>query len=111
MQSIAWAVGRESGLSHDQASLMYASMALSADPAVQQIAVWAFNSLGGATLSDAMHAITTNPIFTPDQALPIITTIASGMAALGSQSAASSVLTAEIVSMVTSHQITADHAI
>jgi hypothetical protein len=96
MQSIAWAVGPTSGLSHDQANLMYASMALSADPAVQQIASWAFNSLGGTTLSNAMHAITTNSVFTHDQAFTIITTIASGMAALGSQGAASSVLTAEI---------------
>lgn len=112
MHAIAWAVGVTSGLTQGQASLIYASMALNSDPAVQQIAVWTFN-VGEGRLAQAFHAVTTNPMFTPDQALTIITTIASGLATSGLQSA-SAVATAvsgEIVAMVMAHQITADRAV
>jgi hypothetical protein len=113
LHAIGWTVTQTLVLSQTQANLMFASMALSTDPAVQQIAVWAYNDLGGLTLAQALHAITTNAAFTHDQALTIITTIASGLGASGVQSASSvsSALAGEIASMVTSHQITADHAV
>ena len=103
LHAIGWAIG-SNGLTQAEANLMFASFALSADPAVQQIAVWAYN---GLLLGPAMHAITQTSAFTHDQALTILATIAQG---LGTPTAAGA-LSAEIVSMVTSHQMTADHAI
>ena len=103
LHAIGWATG-SNGLTQAEANLMFASFALSADPAVQQIAVWAYN---GLLLGPAMHAITQTSAFTHDQALTILATIAQG---LGTPTAAGA-LSAEIVSMVTSHQMTADHAI
>lgn len=115
LHAIGWTVGQTGVLSQSQANLMYASMAISADPAVQQIAVWAYSdvNLGSETLAHALHAITTNPAFTHDQALTIITNIASGLVANGSQdpSAVAGALAGEILSMVTSNLIAADHAV
>ncbi|WP_398480637.1 hypothetical protein [Tardiphaga sp.] len=112
MHAVAWAVGATSGLTQGQANLIYASMALSSDPAVQQIAVWTFN-FGDARLAQAFHGVTTNPIFTSDQALAIITTIAAGLTMSGLQNDAvvASALSGEILAMVTAHQITADRAV
>ena len=75
LHAIGWAIG-SNGLTQAEANLMFASFALSADPAVQQIAVWAYNGLPRWGL--AMHAITQTSAFTHDQALTILTTIASG---------------------------------
>lgn len=113
LHSIAWA--GSAGLTTDLANVMYADMALSTDPNVRQIAMWHFNAtnLGTETLAHAFHAVTTNPVFTHDQALAIICNVAPGILD-GSQFTASFVaatLAAEITAMVTSHQITADHAL
>jgi hypothetical protein len=108
MHAIGWMVGQniDPALSH----LMFASFALNASPAVQQMAFWAFNE-NGAVLAADFHAIATSPLFTHDQALTILTTIAAGVSSLSAASGVVGVLAGEITTMVTSHQITADHAV
>ena len=111
MHAISWATG--AGLDAGLANVMFASMVLNPDPAVQQIAIWAFNT-DNASFAQAIHGITTSPLFTHDQALTIITDLASGLAALQSTAAIASTInavSAEIVSMVTSGEMTADHAV
>ena len=111
MHAIAWA--GSTGLDAGLANLMFASMVLKPDPAVQQIAFWAFNT-DSAAFARAIHDITTSPLFTHDQALTVITSLASGLSTLHSAASMADIVNAvsvEIASMVTSHQMTADHAV
>ncbi len=112
MQSIGWMMG--TNLDPSLAHLMYASFALNADPTVQQIAFMAFANDSSSQLAAAFHAITTSPLFSHDQALSLIATLAAGISqqpGYGGATWMQGVLAAEIVTMVTSHQITADHAV